>query len=583
MNPLSPIPKNQKVEQEHEVEILRRKEEEEHAQKRAQEQNAHYQNLSFYPVQSDALRVIPQEKAREARVALVRASGHVGLLAVYDLRDKKAAAIIEEMRKKFIQLQIVIVSGHSLEKAWSQYPEKNLHATETGRVELSPKIVENLRKKITTWDDLKEAIEDVHAENASTLLETVLAGALNVRASDVHMETPSEERVSVRLRIDGIMHSISTLDPHAYKLFLTRIKLLSGMKINIQTRIQEGRFSVILGSPSHDLGLAAGFGKAGDPAEQGKASVEIRASVIPSEYGETVVLRILNPESLISIPQLGFRPDFLPIIERQIKKPKGMALVTGPTGSGKTTTLYAFLKEITTPDVKIITIEDPIEYHLDGIVQTQVEPEQGYGFADALRSILRQDPDVILVGEIRDKETAETAIQSALTGHSVFSTLHTNDAAGAIPRLLSLGANAALVGPAINMIIAQRLVRVLCNDCKKKRRPTAEETRAIEEILATFPASLPMPEFSPSSYIFDPGKCVTCHYTGYIGRIGVFEVLEMLPELEELILKNPTITEMRGFAQKHGMSTMQHDALIRVLAGQTSFAEMERVIGEGTE
>jgi type II secretory ATPase GspE/PulE/Tfp pilus assembly ATPase PilB-like protein len=311
--------------------------------------------------------------------------------------------------------------------------------------------------------------------------------------------------------------------------------------------------------------------------------IEIRVSVLPGGYGESIVMRVLDPRSIKQkIEQLGLRPDLLNQIKAQLQKTTGAILTTGPTGSGKTTTLYAFIEHVNQPGVKIITIEDPIEYRVGGAVQTQVQPERGYTFANGLRSIVRQDPDVILVGEIRDVETAEIAMHAALTGHLVFSTIHTNDAAGTIPRLVDLGVKPQIIAPAINVAMAQRLVRKLCSQCKKKRKLGAEDAKKLQELLADikqYNQGVSVPEFSADSEVFTVAGCEACHNTGYKGRIGVFEVFVVDRDIEQLILKSPAISEMRELAVKKGMLTLLQDGYLKVLEGVTDLAEVERVIG----
>ena len=330
-------------------------------------------------------------------------------------------------------------------------------------MKISP-VVLNIAQKIKNVSLFKVKFEEFLNKSTTELLEIILGGGIYIEASDIHFE-PKKERVKSRVRIDGVLHDILTFDSKIYRALLSRIKLISGIKLNITDRPQDGRFSIILSE-----GL----------------TIEIRVSILPTEYGESIVMRILNPKSLINMEDLGVRKDLLKIIEREIRRPYGMIIVTGPTGSGKTTALYSFLKKIQRPEIKIITIEDPIEYHLKGISQTQVGPKKGYDFVNGLKSIMRQDPDVILVGEIRDLETVKTALQAALTGHLVFTTLHTNDAAGVIARLISLGAKPSTIGPAINITVGQRLVRKVCKECLKLEKPNFEE---LKEIKKRFPVS----------------------------------------------------------------------------------------------
>lgn len=384
-----------------------------------------------------------------------------------------------------------------------------------------------------------------------------MGGSLILNASDIHLE-PGEEKTKIRLRIDGILQDITTIDKQTYEALLSRIKLLSGLKLNISDRPQDGRFSVNIDA----------------------LAIEIRTSTLPAERGETAVLRILNPKNIISMEALGLRKDLLAMFEKEIKKPNGMIIVTGPTGSGKTTTLYAFLKKVQNPGIKIITIEDPIEYHLESISQTQVQPKKGYDFANGLKSIVRQDPDVILVGEIRDLETANTALQAALTGHLVFSTLHTNDAAGTIARLTNLGANPLDVGPAVNLVVAQRLVRQICQKCGKLVSPTKLELKKIKNALKGLPENIKAPKIGSNLKIAQAGGCKYCNFTGYQGRVGIFEGFLIDDEAERFIIKKPSIADLKYFAVKHGMVTMEQDAFIKVVEGITTISEVERVMGE---
>ncbi len=390
------------------------------------------------------------------------------------------------------------------------------------------------------------------------LLQTILAGAVNLNASDIHFE-PQEDRVRLRVRVDGVLQDILDLETNVYKKILSRIKLLAGLKLNISDRPQDGRFSILM---------------------QGRGlEVEIRTSALPAEYGESVVMRILNPESLKDLEQLGLRKDLLEKVREEIKKPNGMIIATGPTGCGKTTTLYAFCKKLSSPEIKIITIEDPIEYHLEGLSQTQVDPKKGYDFASGLRSIVRQDPDVILVGEVRDQQTVDIALQAALTGHLVLTTLHTNDAAGVVARLISLEGKVANIGPALNMVVGQRLARKVCSDCKKMRKPNAEELTEIKEQVSALPDSLKEYKKQKIEKIAQAVGCEKCNKTGYRGRTGIFELFLMDEEIEELIQEKPSIAKLRRVARGKGMTTMKQDGILKVLKGETTLEEVKRIAG----
>jgi type II secretory ATPase GspE/PulE/Tfp pilus assembly ATPase PilB-like protein len=439
-------------------------------------------------------------------------------------------------------------------------------------------MIESTRPKITgaveiSLDDFKEitnlllyrkAIEEKLTAKTTELLETILAGAILLDGSDIHIET-EEKQVRLRLRIDGLLHDVVFFEEKIYKNLLSRIKLLSGLKLNVTERPQDGRFTIIVE----------------EKKENSENVIEIRVSTLPSEWGETIVQRILNPKNLIEIEALGLRKDLNEIFLREIKKPHGMIIVTGPTGSGKTTTLYAILKKINSPEIKIITIEDPVEYHLEGLSQTQVDPKRGYTFASGLRAIVRQDPDVILVGEIRDLETAEIACQAALTGHLVFTTLHTNDAAGAVARLVDLGVRPVSIAPALSMVVAQRLPRRVCQKCAKFVSPSPSELKKIKEGLKTVRKEiLPKDFFKENFKIPKAQGCLECNNTGYRKRIGIYETFLVDDEMERFILTNPSIVDMRDLAIKKGMVLMYQDGLIKVLEGITTIEEIERVVGE---
>ena len=431
----------------------------------------------------------------------------------------------------------------------------------TGEVKISPTIL-TIAQKIKNVSALKEKVEEFLEKSVSELSEVILGGAINLEASDIHIE-PREKETKIRIRIDGILQDATKFEREISEGLLNRVKLLSGIKLNITDRPQDGRFSIAM-EPSTTIG--------GGP-------IEVRASTLPSEYGETLVLRILNPKTLIKLEALGLRKDLLETFEREIKKPNGMIIVTGPTGSGKTTTLYAFLKRVQKPEIKIITIEDPIEYHLEGISQTQVDPKKGYDFASGLKSIMRQDPDVILVGEIRDLETAEIALQAALTGHLVFATLHTNDAAGTVARLTSLGAKSSNIGPAINMAIAQRLVREICKKCGKLEKVPHQILNKLKQGLRGVPKEVRVPRLNEGLKAPQPKGCRDCNFTGYRGRTGIFEAFLVDEGMEKFILQNPSISALRKEAIKRGMVTMQQDGLIKVLNGVTTIEEVERITG----
>jgi type II secretory ATPase GspE/PulE/Tfp pilus assembly ATPase PilB-like protein len=415
--------------------------------------------------------------------------------------------------------------------------------------------------RVEKWDlipfaDAGRLLSEAVKNKLSTtdIVNIIFSAATALKASDVHFE-PEKGDALLRLRLDGLLYDVIRLPHDIYNDILGRIKLIAGLKLNVVDVPQDGRFTII---------------RDGD-------EIEVRASTVPSEYGETAVLRLLDPKAVaLNLEDLGLRSDDMDIAAKELKKPNGMVLVTGPTGSGKTTTLYAFLKKVHNPGLKTITIEDPIEYHLAGIEQTQVDPKAGYDFASGLRSILRQDPDIILVGEIRDLETAEVAMHAALTGHLVFSTLHTNDAAGAVPRLIDMGIKPAIIGPALNLIVAQRLVRRLCENCKIEMPISQELAENISKFIAKLPKRVETTNIKPK--IYSAKGCDKCH-GGYRGRVGIFELLLVDDALENLIAQGATEETIREFARQQEMVGMQADGIIKALSGMTTLDEIERATG----
>lgn len=539
---------------------LRREGEEREAQRFAKKAGYPYINLSNTPVSIEALKIIPQEEAKKAKAAAIELKVRQLALVAVDPTLPETQDLIHNLEAKKYEVKVFVVSLSSLEEAWSFYRFVSTGIKElTGKIEIDPERFAEQVKQFTSFKAVEEAFLrfDYFKSRVSDLLELILAGALSTKTSDIHYEA-EEKGARIRYRIDGILHDVARGVPTKnYEALVSRIKLLCGMKLNVHDEPQDGRFTIRL---------------------EGK-DIEMRVSTIPSEFGETIVMRILDPTGIsVTLPQLGLREDDLAIVEEELKKPNGLILNTGPTGSGKTTTLYAFLRKLLTPEIKIITVEDPIEYRIEGIEQTQVDPEAGYTFASGLRAIVRQDPDVILVGEVRDLETADIAIQAALTGHLVLSTLHTNSAIGAIPRLVNLGVKPASIGPALSLVIAQRLVRKLCDNCKKLQEVPLELREKIKRFLEGLP-----PRVNRANYqnitIYEPVGCDQCNHFGYKGRRGIFEFFRGGLDVEEAILKEVSERVMRDLAERQGMVTMQEDGILKVISGLTTFDEVESVTG----
>jgi type IV pilus assembly protein PilB len=535
---------------------IREREEEDLARLLSEKYGMSYTDLTIFPINMDALRLLPEERAKEAHAVVFDKNGKHISVAMKSPENVEVANLLKEFGEQGYIIEQFLVSEKSLDRAFERYADLSLaHENRAGVLDVSQDDIKGLVASITDLSTFRDALtkstESGHRAELSKVLEQILAAALALRASDIHLE-PEEHGVRLRLRVDGILEDAFTVDVHEYELLLSRIKLLSGLKLNVKDRPQDGRFSIMFNN-----------------------EIEVRTSVIPGAYGESVVLRILNPNSLsISFEGLGIHEKILKRLAAEIKRPNGMLLTTGPTGSGKTTTLYAFLKYVHTPDIKIVTIEDPVEYHLPGIVQTQVN-HKDYTFAAGLRSILRQDPDVIMVGEIRDAEVAETAIQAALTGHFVFTTLHTNNAAGTFPRLVDLGVDPRTFASAVTVAMAQRLVRTLHHDQRKQVPLTDEQKALIEKLFA----NVTDPELRPTSlemtWVPDPKSP---EESGYLGRMGLYETIFMDEELGTFLRDNPSEGEIAKHVERQGTLTMAQQGVLNALNGLTSLEEVFRVV-----
>jgi type IV pilus assembly protein PilB len=402
-------------------------------------------------------------------------------------------------------------------------------------------------------------------------VNTILSYAIKSKASDIHIE-PREKTVKVRYRIDGILNDSMTLPKHVHAALVSRIKILSNLKIDEHRLPQDGRFGIKI-------------------AEK---DVDLRVSISPIVFGEKVVIRILDKSGgVITLDKLGFKGKAYRIIDEASKKPHGMILSTGPTGSGKSTTLYAVLSKINSPEVNIITLEDPVEYNIEGINQIQIHSAIGLTFAAGLRSVLRQDPDVVMVGEIRDGETADLAVQAALTGHVVLSTLHTNSAAGVLPRLKDMKVEPFLIASTVNTVVGQRLVRTICKNCKESYTASETEYSSLSEGLKNV---LPkkddpkakeifedlghesLPFLDDTTYTLYKGKgCESCNKSGYSGRMGIYELFAVTPQMERLLVSDATSAEIQDAAVEEGMITMKQDGYLKALAGITTISEIARV------
>jgi type IV pilus assembly protein PilB len=524
-----------------------------------------YVDLYKLGIDNEALRAIKEDEARNLKIAPFKLVGKNLYVALRSPTEELKNLIIEDLARKSIIPVFYMTSMASIEKVWERYKELSMaEGSRIGGLDISEEIVIQTKKEITKMQDIKDVIqkelESGKNHKITRLLEIILAGAIAIKASDIHIE-PEESSTRLRLRLDGVLQDIDHFSNEIYHLLNSRIKLLSGMKIT-QIGAQDGRFSIT----------------------EEDSEISIRTSLIPGAHGETIVMRILDPKAIqIKIEDMGMEKNLYETILEEITKPNGLILLTGPTGSGKTTTLYAFLRKIYSTEINIITIEDPIEYTLDGVTQTQTKEEKNYGFLEGLRAALRQDPDVIMVGEIRDSETAKIAVQSALTGHLVFSTLHTNNAAGVIPRLADLEVNPKIMASALSLSIAQRLVRKLCNTCKTEEVITDKEKNTILSIITSIKEegkdlSKHNLQENMEIKLYKAVGCDDCNMTGYKGRIGIFEAIKTDENIEKIMPNNPSEREIKKIAKTQGLLSMRQDGVVKMLNGITSYEEVISVV-----
>jgi type IV pilus assembly protein PilB len=515
-----------------------------------------YVGLFGFPIAPEALSLIEREEANAKKVVCFLKLGDDLRFATTKLTPEVKDVVDRVSKEQFAKPVLYLVSERSFkaaERLYDALPEVR-EVIYGYRIEEAD--LEKFSKEITNFHDLQKKINEVSTTDIVTLM---IGAAIKSNASDIHVEA-EEVDVKVRFRIDGILEDVAKLAREEWKQIISRLKLLAGVKINITDVPQDGRITIYLTNEKLD----------------------IRASFLPTAYGESVVMRLLRPKALaLEFEALGVRGKALRDLTREIARPNGMIITTGPTGSGKTTTLYAILKKLNTADVKIITLEDPVEYKLEGINQSQIQHDKGYTFAMGLRSILRQDPDIVMVGEIRDLETADIAIQAALTGHLVISTIHTNSAAGAIPRFVSMGVKNFLLAPALNAIIGQRLVRRLCTTCKKPVELSASLKKQVLGELKRIPeTSGEKPNLDKMAFFAPPeGKntCATCGGLGYKGQLGIYEIFAMSKEIEKAILdEKVSEVNIEEIARKEGMITMVQDGLLKALDGLTSVDEVLR-------
>ncbi len=528
------------------------KEKERLTQERATRLGLNYINLSGFPIGPETLSLIPRHIAEQLKVVCFLKSGHEIRMAAVDPEKAGVAELVNELAAEHnAHVGLYAISDHSFQQALKLYDRIPHPRQVVSGIEIRGQDVQRYRRDLKDFRELENHIRRVPLTEVFTL---ILAGAIEARASDIHIEA-EEQDVKIRYRIDGVLQTVAALPKETWPRIINRIKLIAGLKINVDKIPQDGRVTIYIDNER----------------------IDVRVSTLPTAFGESAVLRLLMGSAVvITFEQLGLRGRSFDILAREVQRPNGMILTSGPTGSGKTTTLYAIVMKLNQPDTKIITLEDPIEYRLPGINQSQVDWSKGYTFAKGLRAMLRQDPDIVMVGEVRDLETGETAIQAALTGHLVLSTIHTNDAVGVIPRLLSMGVKPYLLAPALNVVMAQRLVRKVCDKCVVEDKLDATAFERVKTLLADMPknGSGQFDASQPLKFVKGAG-CGNCHGLGYKGRIGIFEVFTMSDSIEKLILTGQAPeADLKQRLKDQGILTMAQDGILKALDGITTVAEV---------
>ncbi|HBV33177.1 TPA: hypothetical protein DIC39_02325 [Patescibacteria group bacterium] len=513
-----------------------------------------YLNLVNFPIAQEALRLVDEVDAKKYKIIPFLATDTEARIGLVSPNAQGVAEFLAGLEQdEAHHYSYYLISNNSWASAVKHYK---------GLVKTKPVVAgvaineADLTKFAGSVKDFSKVAGQLKKATTTDMVTIVIAGALELKASDIHVEA-EEANVKIRYRLDGVLYDVASVSKEAWRPLITRLKLLAKLKLNIEAKPQDGRFTIFLT----------------------KDKVDVRVSCIPTAFGESVVMRLLRSSAAgLKFEDLGLRGRAYEILQEQIKRPNGMILATGPTGSGKTTTLYAILNKLNTSDNKIITLEDPIEYKLSGINQSQVDYNKGYDFARGLRSILRQDPDIVMVGEIRDTETADIAVNAALTGHLLISTMHTNSAASTVPRLLSMGVKPFLLTPALNAILGQRLVRLLCKECKMAVDIDDTTRKRVKGILATLPKITGYKTDTTKLKFYSSKGCKACNNLGYNGRTGLYEVLIITPEIEKAILsEDHSASQIGELAVKAGMMTIVQDGVLKALEGITSLEEVFKV------
>jgi type IV pilus assembly protein PilB len=541
-----------KAEVEKNITKINREAKEKSIMEKSRMMNMNYIDIAITPINPDLLKLIPAETAKECLIIPFYRLGKKLRVTVAHPTDPKTRAVIADLKTKGYLININLSSDEGITEAMRLYDTTQYIVKKEIDTTVDESKTKTYEKELEELSVLGEKLKTVNSEEAVYMISV---GALKAGSSDIHMEA-EEAFVRVRYRIDGMLHEVFRIDKATYVNIGSQLKYQAKLKVNVADVPQDGRY----------------FFKVND------RKIDVRVSTLPTEYGESFVLRLLDSgKHLVTFEELGYSGQYLRKIEKLTEITHGMILMTGPTGSGKTTSLYTILSKFNNPNVKIITLEDPIEYHLEGIAQSQIHEKAGYTFGSGLRSILRQDPEVIMIGEIRDKETAETAAQAALTGHVLLSTLHTNSAIESIPRLVNIGLPPFMIAPALHTIIAQRLVRKICDKCSKPQPVSKTQQAEFERVVAAIKAVRPSEEIVIPAELPVAAGCEECSHTGYKGRVCIVEMLEVDFEMKDLILNDASTTKMIESARRKGMITMREDGMLKVLQGITTLEEVHRV------
>jgi len=517
-------------------------------------------DLTYLPINPDYLSVVDEATARDAKLVVFFRVGKKLRIALINPEDKKTKVLLDVLKQNW-ELEINVTTQDSLDVALKVYNKISKNESIEQRIkgnQVEESKIATYEKEIENLAQLKEKLTNISAEEA---LYLVNVGAIKTGASDIHYQ-PEEDGVKIRFRIDGLLQEIFKMDTKTYVYLLNQIKYKAKLKINVGVEPQDGRFSFDVNG----------------------RQIDVRISILPTHYGESAVCRILDGKKKFGeFADLGFEQYHLDLMSKASSLPNGMVLMAGPTGSGKTTTMYVLMNKYNQPENKIITLEDPIEYFLSNVSQSQIDEKNNYTFAGGLRAILRQDPDVIMVGEIRDLDTADTAAQAALTGHVLISSLHANNAVDTIPRLLNIGLPNHMIAPALKIVLAGRLVRKVC-ECRIEEELSGDEKSKLDEAIKFLKSHNPDFEITTPEKVSKAKGCNICSHTGYKGQVGIFEGFEVDKKVRDMILDGKANDEIYKYLHdEKGMVTMFEDGLIKVAKGLTTFTELQRVLRDMME